>query len=186
MYTHYGHASTIPTYGVYIHVWLWRSKASHLCCTCMTCNTHTPGHPSAADEPGIGRNVSCALGDCLTSRPKGRSRPRELWFLIYSCICTCTVHVHVSLKSTPYEVKSLQSKSAVTQYMGGVLQCTQCGTCWVSWEVLNRTTIMYMYIHVLYVRQQTGEEQRRSQVDHVAIRDYVQMALECPFTCTCM
>lgn len=42
---------------------------------------------------------------------------------------------------------------------------------------------MYMYIHVLYVRQQTGEEQRGSQVDHVAIRDYVQMALECPYTC---
>ena len=36
-------------------------------------------------RPGIGRNVSCALGDCLTSRPKGRSRPRELWFSIYSC-----------------------------------------------------------------------------------------------------
>ena len=36
-------------------------------------------------RPGIGRNVSCALGDCLTSRPKGHSWPRELWFLIYSC-----------------------------------------------------------------------------------------------------
>ena len=23
---------------------------SHLCCMCMTCDTHTPGHPSAADE----------------------------------------------------------------------------------------------------------------------------------------
>ena len=27
----------------------------------------------------------CTLGDCLISRPKGRSRPRELWFSIYSC-----------------------------------------------------------------------------------------------------
>ena len=27
----------------------------------------------------------CAVGDCLTSRPKGRLRPRELWFSIYSC-----------------------------------------------------------------------------------------------------
>ena len=35
----------------------------------------------------IGQNVSCASGDCLTSRPKGRSRPRELWFSIYSCTC---------------------------------------------------------------------------------------------------
>ena len=29
----------------------------------------------------------CALGDCLTSRLRGRLRPRELWFLIYSCTC---------------------------------------------------------------------------------------------------
>ena len=27
----------------------------------------------------------CAVGDCLTSKPKGCSRPRELWFPIYSC-----------------------------------------------------------------------------------------------------
>ena len=33
--------------------------------------------------------MSCALGDCLTSRPKGHSRPRELWFSIYSCIGCC-------------------------------------------------------------------------------------------------
>ena len=36
--------------------------------------------------PGIGRNASCALGDYLTSRPEGRSRPRELWFSIYLCL----------------------------------------------------------------------------------------------------
>ena len=36
-------------------------------------------------RPGIGRNTSCALGDCLTSRPKGHSQPGELWFSIYSC-----------------------------------------------------------------------------------------------------
>ena len=34
----------------YQAVWLWRLKASHLCCTCMTCNAHTPSHPSTADE----------------------------------------------------------------------------------------------------------------------------------------
>ena len=40
---------------------------------------------------------TCALGDCLTSRPKGRSRPRELWFSIYSCTLLPTkwTHVHV-------------------------------------------------------------------------------------------
>ena len=50
-------------------------------------------------RPGIGRNASCALGDCLPSRPKGRSWPRELWFSIYSCIqgvcSTVCAHVHV-------------------------------------------------------------------------------------------
>ena len=30
---------------------------------------------------GIGQNASCAVGDCLTSRPKGCLRPRELWLL---------------------------------------------------------------------------------------------------------
>ena len=34
--------------------------------------------------------MCCALGDCLTSRPKGRLRPRELWFttdlLMYNVI----------------------------------------------------------------------------------------------------
>ena len=27
-----------------------RMKASYLCYTCMTFNTHTPGHPSTADH----------------------------------------------------------------------------------------------------------------------------------------
>ena len=27
-----------------------------------------------------------ALGYCIKSRPKGRLRPRELWFSIYSCV----------------------------------------------------------------------------------------------------
>ena len=34
-------------------------------------------------RPGIGRNASCTLGDCFTSRPKGRSWPRELWLSIH-------------------------------------------------------------------------------------------------------
>ena len=47
----------------------------------------------------IGQNTSCASDDWLTSRPKGCSQPRELWFfdiLMYMyhtlwCTCTCTV-----------------------------------------------------------------------------------------------
>ena len=34
-------------------------------------------------RPGIGRNASCTLGDCFTSRLKGRSWPRELWLSIH-------------------------------------------------------------------------------------------------------
>ena len=63
------------TYTYSVYVW----GTSHYTCTC-TCP------PAQLMRPGI---VSCALGDCLTSRPKGRSRPRESWFLIYSCTCTC-------------------------------------------------------------------------------------------------
>ena len=55
-------------------------------------------------RPGIGRNASCALGDCLTSRPKGRSRPRELWFsnyakevLIQNCMYMCVECMYVCL-----------------------------------------------------------------------------------------
>ena len=41
-------------------------------------------------RPGIGQNASCTVGDRLRSRPKGRSWPRELWFLIHTHVCTCT------------------------------------------------------------------------------------------------
>ena len=52
--------------------------------------THAPGHPSAVGEAWYWpKHVLLILGDCLTSRPKGLSRPRELWFSIYSCTCTC-------------------------------------------------------------------------------------------------
>ena len=43
--------------------------------------------PAQLMRPGIDRNASCTLGDCLTSSPEGCSWPRELWFLIYSCTC---------------------------------------------------------------------------------------------------
>ena len=49
------------------------------------CDTHNPSRPAQLMRPGIGRKASCTLGDCLTSRPKGCSWPRELWFSIYSC-----------------------------------------------------------------------------------------------------
>ena len=40
-------------------------------------------------------HTSCALGDCLTSRPEGQSRPRELWFSIYSCVHVIRPHLHI-------------------------------------------------------------------------------------------
>ena len=57
----------------------------------VTCNT-LPVTQVQLMRPCIGQNVSCALGDCLTStcRPKGHLRPWELWFSIYSSTCTCT------------------------------------------------------------------------------------------------
>ena len=45
------------------------------------------------------------LGDCLTSRPKGHLRPRELWFLIYSCtICVKKVHVYTRKNVSSFTV----------------------------------------------------------------------------------
>ena len=51
-----------------------------------------PVTPVQLMRPGIGQNVSCELGDCLTSRPEGRSRPRELWF---SCGTCMSLHVYL-------------------------------------------------------------------------------------------
>ena len=42
-----------------------------------------PVTPAQLMRPGIGQKSSCTLGDCLTSRPEGCSRPSELWFSIY-------------------------------------------------------------------------------------------------------
>ena len=51
---------------------------------CVACAWHVtptlPVAPAQLMRPGIGRNASCAMGDWLTSRPKGCSQPRELWF----------------------------------------------------------------------------------------------------------
>ena len=65
--------------------------------------THTPDHPSIADGAWYWPKHTCTLGDCLASRPEGYLRPRELWFLIYSCtmvymhmyipvLCDCIKH----------------------------------------------------------------------------------------------
>ena len=40
-----------------------------------------PVTPAQLKRPGIGRNASCALGDCSTSRPEGCSQSRKLWFV---------------------------------------------------------------------------------------------------------
>ena len=53
-----------------------------------TCIPTLPVTPAQLMRPGIGRNASCAVGDCLTSRPKGRSQPGELCFSISSLYST--------------------------------------------------------------------------------------------------
>ena len=46
------------------------------------------------------RTCTVHVGDCLISRPKGRSRPRELWFSIYSCTCTGHTCTCILLRKT--------------------------------------------------------------------------------------
>ena len=69
-------------------------KASHQCYMRMTCNTPTPGHPSAADEAWYWQKPYCALGDfhfkhaCVIY---GCLYPRELCFIdliMYSHVYT--------------------------------------------------------------------------------------------------
>jgi len=50
--------------------------------------------PTQLMRPGIGQNVSYALGDCLTSRPEGRLQPRELWFSLSTHIRESIVLVY--------------------------------------------------------------------------------------------
>ena len=81
--------------------------------------------------PGIGQNASCAVGDCLTSRPKGRLWPRELWFLIYSCTCTCycmyrSMHVHVC--SEVYSINNTQ-ETALAILPGKLSTCITDDSC---------------------------------------------------------
>ena len=66
-----------------------------VCVGCVMWDYHTPGHPSVSDEA---RNVSCALGDCLTCRPESRSQPGELWFLFYSWTCNWRHHIRIRKK----------------------------------------------------------------------------------------
>ena len=93
---------------VHVHVGNPSSIRPALCVTymCMHKTPTLPVTPAQLMRPGIGRNASCALGDCLTSIGlRGCSQPRELWFfdiLMYSvctyCIHACTytfIHVHV-------------------------------------------------------------------------------------------
>lgn len=72
---------------VYTHVHTWKLSKMYIhvyvhvgTCICITCI-----HVDIQCRPDIGWNVYYAEGDCLASRPDGHSRPRELWFSIYSC-----------------------------------------------------------------------------------------------------
>ena len=69
------------TLHVHVHTAICVARAL---CAIPTLPTN-PGSPAQLMRPGIGQNVSCALGDCLTSRPEEHLQPRELWFSIYSC-----------------------------------------------------------------------------------------------------
>ena len=53
-----------------------------------------PVTPTQLMRPGIGQNVSYALGDCLTSRPEGHLQPRELWFSLFMHIRESIVLVY--------------------------------------------------------------------------------------------
>ena len=69
---------TNPIFATAIPIFCW--MVDYTACTC-TCS------------------VICAVGDCLTPRPKGRSQPRELWFSIYPC------QLHLSLsRSLPLSI----------------------------------------------------------------------------------
>ena len=67
--------------------------ASTMCMYCDLCYSGVTGFRQSCSS------FSCAVGDCLTSRPKGCSRPRELWFSIYSCTMACTIHMQISSDS---------------------------------------------------------------------------------------
>ena len=64
---------------------------------CVACARHVIPTllvtPAQLMRPGIGRNASCALGNCLTIQPDGCLWPRELWFS-----CTDEYHVHVYIQ----------------------------------------------------------------------------------------
>ena len=81
-------------------------------------------------RPGIGQNASCALGDYLTSRPKGCSRPRELWLSIYSCTCILQAHLYSTHSVIIIEELSvaITTPSEVDMLAGWVLAATPINT----------------------------------------------------------
>ena len=91
--------SVLRVYSVQcVHVHDYEDLRPAICVARTWCVIPTlPVTPAQLMRPGIDRNASCASGDCLTSRPEGRSRPRELWFSIYSCVVGSTSIVHAYL-----------------------------------------------------------------------------------------
>ena len=57
-------------------------------------------------RPGIGQNMSCTLGDCLTSRLEGCLQPRKLWFSMYVHVLI-TVHNSILLNCLTRNTGSL-------------------------------------------------------------------------------
>ena len=116
-----------------MHIYNTCTCIRHQCYVHMTCNTPTPGHPSAADDAGIGRNASCALGDfhflhlglCVIYM-YGCSQPRELWFIDFN-------HVHIMLNSLRCMyciglVEKVRETSSVYMYMY-IITYYHCTTC---------------------------------------------------------
>ena len=67
-------------------------------------------------RPGIGRNVSCTLGDYLSSRPEGNSWPRlgSQSIHVYLHVCTHTI-AEVEYQATLYMIKRHSKQGKATQ-----------------------------------------------------------------------
>ena len=101
--------------------------------------------PAQLMRPGIGRNTSCALGDCIPCT----CRPEEVWFLgsfMTACIiaiCVCIYPLFCSCRKLKRSVRKRAERKR------GTCTCTCTNT---HVHVWTWYTHWYMYIHVQYHR----------------------------------
>ena len=118
--------STCTTIG-HQAVCLWWAVASHLCCTHMTCNTHIPSHPSAAEEAWCWSKHTQHIAWLFNISLKaayGRieSCSSDLWYILHcvgiqdhclakvQCMGTCYTTKHsYMLLTQPSEVESVNN-----------------------------------------------------------------------------